>query len=253
MKRPEDDVHLTDGTGFMTEDARYQEHLKVAIEIKEVKGFAIGNINFTQNLHRKKLVMNTSLRMLQISICNIPCIPGLEPQHVSDMGVMYRVRLSISQKEKSESCHIQMITLNLQYSRQMNMDYCVHMALHYNMAGILRVILYYDIICQFWKYLRRRFRGNPHLHFPSGVEILRAIGLFHVHGHIDSCYSRYAPSFIEGAGQVDGEILETLWAVLNLIHSSIRRMSTAHRREVLDDHMNDSNWKKLIGMGKRIF
>jgi hypothetical protein len=27
-------------------------------------------------------------------------------------------------------------------------------------------------------------------------------------------------------------------------------MSTAHRRETLDDHMNDSNWKKLIGMGE---
>jgi hypothetical protein len=37
MKRPEDDVHLTDGTGFLTEDARYQEHLKAAIEIKEVR------------------------------------------------------------------------------------------------------------------------------------------------------------------------------------------------------------------------
>jgi len=36
MKRPEDDVHLTDGTGFMTQDEQYQSHLKVAIEIKEV-------------------------------------------------------------------------------------------------------------------------------------------------------------------------------------------------------------------------
>jgi hypothetical protein len=36
MKRPEDDVHLTYGTGFLTEEARYQNHLKVAIEIKEV-------------------------------------------------------------------------------------------------------------------------------------------------------------------------------------------------------------------------
>lgn len=117
----------------------------------------------------------------------------------------------------------------------------------------MRVILYYDIICQFWKNFWKRFKGNPYLHYPDDVEILRAIGLFHVHGHIDSCYARYAPSFIEGAGQIDGEVLETLWAVLNMIHSSIRRMSTSHRREVLDDHMNDSNWKKLVGMGERSF
>jgi hypothetical protein len=49
---------------------------------------------------------------------------------------------------------------------------------------------------------------------------------------------------------VDGEVLETLWAVLNGIANSIRSQSTAHRRETLDDHMNDSNWKKLIQMSE---
>ena len=133
------------------------------------------------------------------------------------------------------------------------MDYCVNTALHYNMDRIRRVILYYDIMCQFWKNLRKRFRGNRYLHFPSYLEIVRAIGLFHVHGHIDSCYPRYAPSFIQGAGQIDGEVIEALWVILNLIHPSTRRMSTAHRHETLDDHMNDSNWKKLVGMGELPF
>jgi hypothetical protein len=132
----------------------------------------------------------------------------------------------------------------------MNMDYCVNAAMKYNMDGIRWLILYYDLMCQYWKNLRRRFDPNPYLHFPADKEIRRAIGLFHVHGHIDPCFARYAPSFIPGAGQVDGEILETLWAVLNLIHNSIRRMSESHRRETLDDHMNDSNWKKIIGMGE---
>jgi hypothetical protein len=36
MRRPKDDVHLTNGTGFLTQEERYQNHLKVAIEIKEV-------------------------------------------------------------------------------------------------------------------------------------------------------------------------------------------------------------------------
>ena len=27
-------------------------------------------------------------------------------------------------------------------------------------------------------------------------------------------------------------------------------MSTLHRREVIDDHMNDSNWKKLVDLGR---
>ena len=49
---------------------------------------------------------------------------------------------------------------------------------------------------------------------------------------------------------VDGEVLETLWAALNKIADSTRSQSTAHRRETLDDHMNDSNWKKLVGLSK---
>lgn len=134
----------------------------------------------------------------------------------------------------------------------MNMDFCLSEAMKYNMDGIRRVILLYDIMCQYWRHLRRRFQGNPYLTFPQALEILRGIGLFHVHGHVDECYSRFAPTFITGAGQVDGEVLETLWAVLNKISDSIRSMTTAHRRECLDDHMNDSNWKKLVNMSKSI-
>ena len=49
---------------------------------------------------------------------------------------------------------------------------------------------------------------------------------------------------------VDGEILETLWSTLNHISPSMRTASLAHRTEVLDDHMNDSNWKKTVSIGK---
>jgi hypothetical protein len=134
----------------------------------------------------------------------------------------------------------------------MNMDYCVSEAMKFNTDGIRRSILLYDIMCQYWKNLKKRFDGNPYLTFPEGVEILRGIGLFHVHGHKDECYPRFAPTFIPGAGMVDGEVLETLWAVLNGIADSIRSQSTGHRQETLDDHMNDSNWKKLIQLTVRL-
>ncbi len=132
----------------------------------------------------------------------------------------------------------------------MNMDYCLSEALKYNMNGIRRIMLLYDIMCQYWKNLHKRFEGNPYIDLPAGLEVVRGIGLFHVHGHKDECYGRFALTFIRGAGLVDGEVLETLWAVLNWISDSIRNMSMAHRREVLDDHMNDSNWKKLVNMGE---
>lgn len=36
MKRPQDDVHLTNGDGFMVTESLYQDHLKAAVEIKQV-------------------------------------------------------------------------------------------------------------------------------------------------------------------------------------------------------------------------
>ena len=75
------------------------------------------------------------------------------------------------------------------------------------------------------------------------------IRLFHIHGHQDTYLARYSPSFIEGGRQIDGETIETLWAPLNEISRSTRGMSTLHHREVIDNHMNDSNWKKLIDLG----
>ena len=74
--------------------------------------------------------------------------------------------------------------------------------------------------------------------------------MFHVHGHQDSCFFRYATLFIKGAGMVDGEILETLWSTLNSISPSLRTATLAHRSEVLDDHMNDGNWKKMVSISE---
>jgi hypothetical protein len=79
--------------------------------------------------------------------------------------------------------------------------------------------------------------------------MVQAIGLFHVHGHVNQCYARFAPNFILGTGQVDGEILETLWLVLNISGPVTRRQTAANRQETLNDHMNDSNWKKIVGIG----
>jgi len=79
--------------------------------------------------------------------------------------------------------------------------------------------------------------------------LIHAIGLFHVHGHKDECLYRFATSYVPGAGVVDGEVLETLWAVLNSVSATTRTASIAHRTELLDDHMGDSNFKKMVNIG----
>ena len=130
------------------------------------------------------------------------------------------------------------------------MDYSIFKALNFNMAGIEAALICYDVMCQWSVHMKARVQRSAHLKIPDGLELRLGIGLFHIHRHQDSCLPRYSPSFIEGGRQIDGETIETLWAPLNEISRSTRGMSTSHRREVIDDHMNDSNWKKLVDLGR---
>ena len=131
--------------------------------------------------------------------------------------------------------------------RQMNIDYSFSEALKTtNTDGITEVLLIYDIMCQYGVHMDRRFTEASGLNIPETITVIKAIGLFHVHGHQDSCLYRFAPTYIPGVGMVDGEVLETLWSMLNEISQSVRSATLATREEVLDDHMGDSNWKKLI-------
>lgn len=133
----------------------------------------------------------------------------------------------------------------------MNMDWSLCEALATTHVGRIKCAMdIYDIACQYWVHLQERIDMNPFLHLPEDIQLIFAIGLFHVHGHKDECLYRWATSYVPGAGVVDGEVLETLWSVLNTVSGGTRTASLAHRTEILDDHMNDSNWKKMQHIGK---
>ena len=91
--------------------------------------------------------------------------------------------------------------------------------------------------------------SNASLGFPTDVEIVPGIGIWHVHGHRPQCFPRFVPLFIPGVGWVDREIIETLWSILNIISVSTHTMSALHHQELLDFQMNDSNFMKMIQMG----
>jgi hypothetical protein len=84
---------------------------------------------------------------------------------------------------------------------------------------------------------------------PDGMEFDHAIGLFHVHGHKDECFWRFATTFVVHCGIISGEILESLWSELNAISPTARTATLAHRAEMLDDHASDSNYRKMLGIG----
>ena len=87
-------------------------------------------------------------------------------------------------------------------------------------------LLMYDIMYQYRVNFRRRIRKSPELALPSSLILQTGISLFHIHGHQDSCLPQYLPSFIPGAKQVDGEIIETLWAPAILISWALHLIVT---------------------------
>ena len=128
------------------------------------------------------------------------------------------------------------------------MDYALVHSLQHKVDPAQQVIHFYDVNCQYNKNLHHRIANNQLISLPPDLKIVPGIGIWHVHDHQTQCFVRYAPNFIPGAGNVDGEIMETLWSSLNIISPSTRGMVTPHRQEMLDFQMNDSNFVKMIRM-----
>ena len=132
--------------------------------------------------------------------------------------------------------------------QQRHVDYCLHRAIETtNVSGRLdSVTLMYDIGCQYWVNFKRRNAET----LPMSIRHWdTAIGLFHVHGHKEACLYNFSSHFIPRSGIVSGEILESLWSVLNKISPSRRAASHASWAELLDDHLNDNNLKKILNIG----
>jgi hypothetical protein len=119
----------------------------------------------------------------------------------------------------------------------MNMDYSICQALQYNSRGIPECLVIYDIACSWSVHFEHRVNSSSSLDLPDGMTLIPGVGKFHLASHSPECLAKFSLNFIQGAGQQDGEILETLWASLNKVSGSIRAMSKSHRQEVLDDLM----------------
>ena len=131
------------------------------------------------------------------------------------------------------------------------MDYSICNALTYQTAPMESALIIYDVACQWSLHFESRVAGSRFLSLEHVSEVIPAIGKFHLAAHVPGCFTKFSLNFVQGAGQLDGEILETLWSEFNKVSASARSMSKAHRTEVYDDYMRDSNWKKLVGIGEK--
>ncbi|KAG2007148.1 hypothetical protein CC2G_014864 [Coprinopsis cinerea AmutBmut pab1-1] len=211
-----EDVYLKDGEGFMTESTRYRKHLESTEEHKE-----------PQTCHEHRAIADKS-----------KVHKGCD---VTGVGAYACMR---------HGCFVPGSVVDFQKGeRQVNMDYGFCEALKTtHVEELSKVLLVYDVNCQYCKNLRKRIDKGDYLSIDNRLDITFGIGTFHVHGHQDTCFARYALTFIKGAGMSAGEILESLWAVVNEAAGSTSMMTIPARAEGLDAVMGDSNWKKLVNL-----
>ncbi|KAI6008061.1 hypothetical protein EDC04DRAFT_2582223, partial [Pisolithus marmoratus] len=213
MSKPELDVTLSYGKGYMVTEASYRSHLQQSLDNKE---------RSTCSNHRTINAANINKSNLQAT--------GIGTTACAWHGCI--VPHSVVDFQKGE--------------RYINMEYSICNALGYHSKSIQKALVIYNVGCQWSLNFHRWLKSSPSLLLPPGLEIIPAVGKFHLAAHKLSCFPRYSLNFIKGAGHLDGEILETLWAPFNKISPTARSMTQAHRQEMYDDHMRDSNWKKVV-------
>lgn len=126
------------------------------------------------------------------------------------------------------------------------MDYIVLSSLI--AMGLLRLILSYDIACQWSKNLATQMESYPdsmRINLKE-VEVRAAVPGFHIRSHGSDCQQLYSLNLIKWAAQTVGEEVETGWAHMNLAASSIQEMAPGNRHEALNDHWGGWNFRKII-------
>ena len=73
---------------------------------------------------------------------------------------------------------------------------------------------------------------------------------FHLPAHVEACNLAYSFNLTKGVGRTDGEAPERGWANINPAAQSTKEMGPGSRRDTLDDHFGDWNWKKITKMGE---
>ncbi|KAG1747266.1 uncharacterized protein EDB91DRAFT_1235984 [Suillus paluster] len=109
----------------------------------------------------------------------------------------------------------------------------------------------YDIACQWHKHLWSRMATLPedyHLDHTS-KDIRFFVPKFHLPMHIAKCQTSFSFNWSHWVGRTDGKAPERGWSNINPVASSTKEMGPGSRRDTLDNHFGDWNWKKVVNLG----
>ena len=136
--------------------------------------------------------------------------------------------------------------------RYCNMDYLFYKSL--TNTKIKDLIISYDIACQWSVNLKSRLqRIDPSFpmvnNVPNDMQVRYMVPKFHLPAHVTRCRTRYSFNYSKNVGRTDGEAPERGWAEINPMASSTKEMGPGFRRDTLDSHFGDYNWRKIINLG----
>ncbi|KAG1812315.1 hypothetical protein EV424DRAFT_1349351 [Suillus variegatus] len=127
-----------------------------------------------------------------------------------------------------------------------NMDYLLFSTLQHT-RDIVILNISYDIACQWSKHIWTRMSSYPStVHFDhTDKKVAFLVPKFYLPAHIAACQIGFLFNPVKGVGQTDGEAPQQGWANINPVATSTREMGLGSRRDTLDDHFGDFNWKKV--------
>ena len=116
-------------------------------------------------------------------------------------------------------------------------------------AGVKRLLVTYDIACQWGRNLQKRLNtyGPPlSLKLQDLSRWRVAIPKFHLVGHGASCQVPFNLTLMDGVGLTHGEGVETIWSHSTSLATWSQENGPGARHLALDDHWGGWNWRKLV-------
>ena len=143
-----------------------------------------------------------------------------------------------------------LIQLISRFHRYINTDYAFASSIANDLdAGISRLLVTYDIACQWSVNLQRRlstYLPPLNLDLTQITSHRTAVPKFHLVGHGLSCQVRYNLALMDGVGLTHGEGVETVWSHSTSLATWSRENGPAAHHQVLDDHWGSWNWRKVV-------
>lgn len=134
--------------------------------------------------------------------------------------------------------------------RYIYMDYALFSTLLLNSPE--RLVISYDIACQWSRKVTQRIALYPAWLQPrqNMQEVVYLVPKFHLPAHILRCRLLYSFNWTPHVARTDGEAPERGWSASNAAAGSTIQMGPGSRRDTLDDHWGDQNWRKISSMSK---